>query len=217
MNKISCLNNFIEKCQCVYDVGSDHALLAISLIKDKKIKKVINIEINNGPLNQGIKNLKKNHCLSQTENIVNDGLINITKKTPFKPNYICIAGMGGNTIISILNSRDKKLKNTKYILQANCEFDLLRKWLAKNKWETISEQTVCDRNKYYQIILVKPVKKVHRINDFNAYFGNKKYQKDLKTWKQHILFTKAKIEKKKLNKFNKSFAKLYTSINKEVK
>jgi len=198
----------------VYDVGSDHALLAISLFKNKKAIKVVNIEINEGPLKHGIDNLNKFKYLAKTQNIINDGLRNITSKTNLKPNYICIAGMGGNTIIDILTNKDKKLKNVKYILQANCEFDVLRKWLAKNKYQTLSEQTVLDKGKYYQIMLVKQSNKTSRLNCFDAYFGKKKYQKDLKVWNQHIEFIKAKIEKKKLNKYNKDFAKLYEYIEK---
>lgn len=127
MNKINAIGNFIEKCPCVYDVGSDHAHLAIFLLRNKIAKHVINIEIKTQPLNHGILNLQKQHLVKKTTNIINDGLKNITKKTKTKPSYIVIAGMGGNNIIKILENKDKKINKCYYLLQANSEFVLLRK------------------------------------------------------------------------------------------
>lgn len=212
MNKISCIANFIEKCQCVYDVGSDHAHLALFLLKSKKVKKVVNIELNTKPLTHGMYNLTKEGLINKTSNIINDGLKNITRKTKSQPNYICIAGMGGNNIIEILKNKDKKLNSCYYILQANTEFVLLRKWLAKNKWKVLQEQTCFDRKHYYQIMLVKKSNKPFKLNTFNAYFGFASKQKDKKTYLEHIAFVSNKIISKKLDKYSKKFNQLLKAI-----
>jgi len=128
MNRIKAINSLIEKSQCVYDVGSDHALLAISLLKDKKVVQVVNIEVASGPLKMGLANLAKNHLTTKTLNVENNGLKNISQKVFAQPNYVCIAGMGGKNIIEILTNKDHKVnKQAIYVLEANTEIDLLRK------------------------------------------------------------------------------------------
>lgn len=212
MNKISCIANFVKKCPCVYDVGSDHAHLAIFLLENKIAKRVVNIEINTKPLTHGLHNLIIKKLQHKTSNIINDGLKNITRKTKTKPSYICIAGMGGNNIINILKSRDKKLPKCFYVLQANTEFVLLRKWLAKNKWQFIKEQVCYDRKHYYQIMLVKPSTKTTKLNTFNQYFGFSSKQKDKQTFNDFIAFTKKKIKDKKLDKYSNEYEKLYAAV-----
>lgn len=213
MNKIKTINSLIEKCQCVYDVGSDHALLAISLLHDKKVKLVVNIEKNQQPLIAGKNNLAANHLTGKTLNVLNDGLSNISKKIIDKPNYVVIAGMGANTIIEILTNKDDVGEPT-YILEASTEVELLRKWLSKNKWQIISETTCYDRGKYYQIIKTSKANKTSRLTTFNAYLGSKSKQTDLETWYKLLAYTKAKIEAKKLDKYNPTYKVIYKELKK---
>lgn len=218
MNRIKQISNLIEKCQCVYDVGSDHALLAINILRDKKAKQVVNIEKNWLPHNAGKANLAKNHLTTKTLNVLNDGLIDITKKVFVQPDYIVIAGMGSKNIINILESKDSKInKNAIYLLEPNCDVQDLRKYLAKAKYDVIYEDICLDRAKFYQIICVKQGTKARKITTFDAYFGSATAQKDLKTWMLYLKACLQKIEKKKLYKFSQAYASLYTWLKKKVK
>ena len=217
MNRIKQICNLIDNCQCVYDVGSDHALLAINVLRSRKAKHVVNIEKNWLPHNAGKANLAKNHLTTKTTNVLNDGLKNICSKVFMQPNYVVIAGMGGKNIIEILNTRDSKLsKDTKYILEANCDVDELRKYLAKNKWDVLFEDICLDRTKFYQIICVKQGTKARKITTLEAHFGSVVKQKDKKMWLKLLRDTKKKIETKRLNKVSKTFATLYKSIKEKL-
>lgn len=217
MNRIKAINSLIENCQCVYDVGSDHALLAISLLKDKKVKQIVNIEIASGPLKMGLANLAKNHLTTKTLNVENNGLKDISKKVFAKPNFVCIAGMGGDNIIKILSEKDKKIINCNYVLEANTEIHLLRKWLAKNNWTVLKELTIFDRGKYYQIMVVNENKNIKKIDTFISYFGQEGLQLDSKVWYDYLKFVKAKIIAKKLDKFNPVYKTLLKQINLRLK
>lgn len=218
MNRIKQLCNLIEKCQCVYDVGSDHALLAINLLRDKKVKQVVNIEKNWQPHNAGKANLAKNHLTTKTINVLNDGLKDITKKVFIQPDYVVIAGMGAKNIIQILDERDSAInKNCKYILEANCDVDDLRRYLAKNKWDIQFEQICVDRKKFYQIIQVRLGNKTRKITSFEAYFGLLSLQKDKKMWMAYLKAALNKIEKKKLYRFSEAYANLYKWLKVKVK
>ncbi|XQP55616.1 MAG: tRNA (adenine(22)-N(1))-methyltransferase [Mycoplasmoidaceae bacterium] len=218
MNRIKQICNLIDKCQCVYDVGSDHALLAINLLKDRKTKQVVNIEKNWQPYNAGKANLAKNHLTTKTINVLTDGLKDITSKVFVQPDYVVIAGMGAKNIIQILKDKDSKInKNAKYILEANCDVDELRKFLAKNKWDVLYEETCLDRTKFYQIIVAKQGSKLRRLTNFEAHFGLKQKQKDIKCWIQYLKATIKKIEAKKLFKFSKEYKVLYPALKLQVK
>lgn len=218
MNRIKQISNLIPKCQCVYDVGSDHALLAISLLKDRKVKQVVNIEKNWLPHNYGKANLAKNHLTTKTINVLNDGLKDISKKVFVQPNYIVIAGMGGHNIIDILETRDSKLnKNIKYLLEANCDVEDLRKYLAKNKWDVEFEVVCLDREKFYQVMCVQQGTKQRKITTFESYFGFATKQLDKKMWKAYLKGSIKKIEKKKLYRFSPAYKALYESLKKVVK
>jgi len=217
MNRIKQINSLIDNCQCVWDVGSDHALLAIYLLREKKARLVVNIEKNLLPLTAGKNNLAKNHLMSKTLNVLNDGLKDITKKVIDKPDCIIMAGMGAKTIIEILETRDKKLEKTMYVLEANTDVDLLRKWLAKNAWDVEKELVCVDRGKFYQIMVVTPGKTVRKLNSFEAYFGYVRTQEEPKMWNKFVKFTKKKIEAKKLDKFNSNYKQIYKYIKKREK
>lgn len=217
MNRIKQISNLINKCECVYDVGSDHALLAINILKDKKVKKVVNIEKKWQPHNIGKENLAKNHLTTKTINVLNDGLKDIVKRVFLQPDYIVIAGMGGNNIVEILNTRDKKIKDsTKYIFEANSNVHLLRKYLIKEKWEICFEDVCYDRSKFYQIICAKPNGKSKKLNTFEMYFGQCSKQKDKNTWLDYIKSVKKDIEIKKLNKISPLYSGLYKSIKGKI-
>lgn len=218
MNRIKQISNLIDKSQCVYDVGSDHALLAINLLKEKKTKQVVNIEKNWQPHNIGKANLAKNHLTTKTINVLNDGLKDITKKIFIQPDYVVIAGMGAKSIIEILQTKDPKItKNAKYLLEANCDVEELRKYLAKNKWDIVFEDICIDRDKYYQIICAKAGSAIRKLTTFDAHFGLASKQLDKKTWLSYLKSCIKKIESKKLNKVSDKFATLYKLLKQKVK
>ncbi|MBQ0045846.1 MAG: SAM-dependent methyltransferase [Mycoplasma sp.] len=218
MNRIKQISNLIEKCQCVYDVGSDHALLAINILRDKKAKQVVNIEKNWLPHNAGKTNLAKNHLTTKTLNVLNDGLVDITKKVFIQPNYIVIAGMGANNIVNILEKKDPKInRNAIYLLEPNCDVDVLRRYLAKAKYDVVYENVCLDRTKFYQIICAKQGTKIRKISTYEAYFGLSEKQIDKKIWMLYLKACKQKIEKKKLYKFSHAYAVLYDWLKKRVK
>jgi tRNA A22 N-methylase len=77
MNRIDSIVNLInDKNATVIDIGCDHALLSIKLLKNKHCNFVYNVDINKKPLLNGIRNIKKNNLSKQTKNIQNDGLKN---------------------------------------------------------------------------------------------------------------------------------------------
>ena len=211
MKRIKTIVNLIHRCRCVYDVGSDHAFLSILILKNKIAEHVVNIENKINPLNNGKKNLQKNHLIDKTTNIINDGLKNITKKVKIKPNYIVVAGVGGATTVKILKTCRLMKKKITFILCPNLQTHILRKWLKENNFSIEKEQTIFDK-KFYQIIVAKQKNTNSTINEKYLYFGQKNKQLDLLTWKKYLSFNEKMIVKNEKLLYNKQYQKMLKEI-----
>ena len=56
--RLNCILNYVN-CKVAADVGTDHAYIAVELIKSGKAEKVIASDINEGPLNIAKSNIIK--------------------------------------------------------------------------------------------------------------------------------------------------------------
>lgn len=180
MNRINAIAKRIKKKECIVaDVGSDHAFLALILLKNKKVGKIYNIEINEKPLNVSINNTKEYIKTKKVVNVLNDGL----KKWKYDKrfDYVVISGMGGNKIIDIIKSIEEDVKIENFILVPNNATTSLRKFLSTQGWYFQYEQTIFEHNYYYQLIHVskhKTIKSLFAKDKNDYYFGiyNLKHQ-----------------------------------------
>lgn len=189
--RIQAIADLVNGCDCFVDVGSDHSYLGIELLKNNKIKKLINIEINREPLENGINNLKKNNLLDRSLNILNNGFQNLDLDE--KIDYCNISGMGSNNIIEIIESNQNQVGF--YILQANTHVPKLRFYLLKHFFEIIDETLVFENDLFYEIILCKR-------SSVNQEFATKDlYISKFIAKKQRVLYNK--YLKQKFNYLNK--------------
>ncbi|MDE5855244.1 MAG: class I SAM-dependent methyltransferase, partial [Ruminococcus sp.] len=112
----------------VCDVGTDHAYLAVELIKSGKCEKVIASDVKEGPLESAHKTVEKYDVSDKVELVLSDGLENINLDGVTD---IVIAGMGGETIVNILENYfwENSLENIRLILQPMSKPESLRKFL----------------------------------------------------------------------------------------
>ena len=203
MKRINYIASLIQnKKAIVADIGSDHAFLAVTLLKNKQAKTVYNIELNQKPLETGIKNLKANYVYKDTVNVINDGLKNWKKTKSF--DYVVISGMGGNNIIEILKHAKVKIKNL--ILCPNNNAFAVRKYLSKSGWKFVHEAIINESKYFYPLMQVSKTKGVKYSNNKDWYFGKLNLkQKDLnfvKMNKERLNY----LKKNKIAKYNKKYA-----------
>jgi tRNA (adenine22-N1)-methyltransferase len=161
--------NLIKTNGCVIDVGSDHALVAINLLKRHRCRKVYNIEVSSKPLHNTIKNLINECLINKTENILCNGLQ--TNKILEKINTCIIAGMGGDKIVDILKHANKKIKIDEYIFVPNTHANKLRKYLKSKNFKCIKEKIVFENKRFYQLIQVSKNKGIKIKNNDDILFG----------------------------------------------
>lgn len=141
------LADMVPTSNRIIDVGCDHALLDIYLIKASKIKKALAIDICAKALIKAKENIISSKLEKDIELIHNDGLNNIEISTN---DVIVIAGMGRKSIINIL---ENKLNNiNKLVIQSNNEHYELRKWLHHQGFIINNEVFIKEKNKTYIII-----------------------------------------------------------------
>jgi len=152
--RLSAVYEAIPSNSLVADIGTDHAFLAIELIKNKKAKKVIACDINEKPLANAQKNLERSGC-DKVETRLSDGLENIAEN---EADCIVIAGMGGEVISGIISRCPYIKSNTKtLVLQPMTGADFLRRFLCENGFEIIKEKGVAQGKRLYSVITAQYV------------------------------------------------------------
>lgn len=158
--RLSSLTKFVNYNDKIIDIGCDHALLDIFLVKSDLVKSIIASDINVQALNSGIKNIENEGLSDKISARLGDGLNVLTDKDNI--DTVIISGMGTNTIMGILNNDHLKDIN-KLIIQSNNDHTMLRKYVTKLGFFIKSEEYFQDNKKnYINIVFVR---------------GNKKYSK----------------------------------------
>jgi len=181
------IGDLVEANSFCLDVGCDHALLDIYLVKKNKNIKAIASDIAEGPLEQAKQNIIRENLENEIETRLGPGLKTYSEGI----DTIIISGMGGRNIIGICKDSPKVLKkiNTLIISPNNYQEDVKR-YLCKNGFYIDNEEFVRDKKFIYQIIILKKGKKKYSRKEyfFGPVFLIKKgplfreyYERELKT------------------------------------
>ncbi len=159
-NRLKSLVKYINKTDKIIDIGCDHALLDIYLIKNKYINNIIVSDISSNALKQGIKNIKKYNLDNYIETRLGNGL-NVLNNNDYIDTII-ISGMGTYTILDILNN--KYLENiNKLIIQSNKDYDILREEVCNLGFNIDKEEVILDKDKIYiNIVFIKGKSKLSK-------------------------------------------------------
>ncbi len=149
--RLKMVANFVPQGSSVADIGSDHAYLPCYLMNHQRITMAIAGEVNEGPYQSAIKQVKRSGFTNEITVRKGNGLEVIS---PGEVDVITIAGMGGQLIRDILLGGVEKLKNVKrLVLQPNVAAHLLRERLADLNWELVDEGILEEDDKIYEVLV----------------------------------------------------------------
>lgn len=161
--RLEAVRNMVTPGLTVADIGCDHGYLAISLIKNKISNRVIACDVNMGPLMRAKQNAVDNELTDVMECRLADGLSGIN---PGEVGCIVLAGMGGKLMTKILKQGYEVVKSAKEIIvQPQSEIESVRRFLQDNGCMIISENMICEDDKFYPII-----KAVHGMMNWEQVF-----------------------------------------------
>ena len=206
--RLLAITNYVSDNSNVIDVGCDHALLSIYLVQNKKNVLCIASDINEGPLKQAKKNIEKYNLQEKIKVKLGNGIDPIEKEI----DTVIISGMGGNTITSILNNKDKLVDVNKIILSPNNDFYTVRKTLNKLGYKIICEEMIKDRGKFYPIIVL--VKGFEKLKKVQLLYGS--CVKKSEDYQNYLFFLKEKMAYK-LNSIPRKYIFKRFSIKREIR
>lgn len=134
------------------DVGTDHGYLPVWLLRNGQIRCAIASDLREGPLNRSKKTAQRFGLADRISFRLCDGLAGIH---PGEVDTVAVAGMGGETIASILAAAPWTKVGVQLLLQPMTGFAELRRWLQGNGYQIISERIVCEGKRLYSILSVK--------------------------------------------------------------
>jgi len=206
--RMMAIMNMVERGSKLADIGTDHGIMPVVLVLDKKVKSVIASDISYKSLEKAIKLIKKYGLGKYIDTRVGYGLEVLA---PYEVDTVIIAGLSGKQITEIIGTSPHIVEGIKrFILQPVQHSDYLRKWLISNLYEIVDEDLVFENKKFYQIIVAKRGEQV--INDEIFYeIGPKLFEKRHPLLKK---FIEGKITKTKRIIENLKNSKLPGNIKK---
>lgn len=150
----------------VADIGCDHGYAAIWLVQNQIAKKMIAMDINEGPIERAKEHIYREGLESQIECRRSNGL---EKLEPGEVDTLMIAGMGGPLMIEILNACPSVLEQVDtLVLQPQSEIGYVRNKLSVYEFELIQEKACCDEGKYYFSMLAKRRESIGKESGYNV-------------------------------------------------
>lgn len=150
-NRLRVCCGFVNPGDRVADIGCDHGYLGIQLLHTGVARSVIAADVNQMPLDSAMRNADKYGVRDKMTFYLSDGVRNI----PRDFDVLVCAGMGADTIISILSSAPW-LQSDKYrlILQCQSKSPILRRYLSESGWRIFEESIARDGKFLYTVMEV---------------------------------------------------------------
>jgi len=149
-NRLKALVELIDDEASVADIGTDHGYLPVYLAQTGFSGRIIASDISSASLSAARRSADRYNVTDAITFLTVPGLDSIG---PSDVNTIVIAGVGGETILRILDEAPwTKLRAVKLILQPQSKIDTLIKFLYDNGYEIVEIKTVPDKKKCYTVI-----------------------------------------------------------------
>ena len=147
--RLSAVASLVRDGVTLYDIGSDHAYLPVSLLLEGKIPFAYICDVARGPLSKAEATVKAHGVSDKCLLCLSDGMKSVDVIPPCD---ISIAGMGGELIASIIDAcPDVRHPDIRLVLQPMTKGDELRRYLSENGFDILYENTVFE-GKYYTVI-----------------------------------------------------------------
>ena len=210
-NRLKTIGDLVPLSSYPLDIGCDHALLSIYLVKEKGIKKAVASDNKSGPLKKAKENVKFYKVKDKVELIEAEGLNSYKEGI----DTITISGMGGLNINRILENNKSYLKNINTIILSPNNYSIaVKRKLLKLGYYISDEKLVKENNIIYQILVFTKGRKYYSYK--KLYLGPVLMTKEDELTKEYY---KKELETKRslLEALPKSFYSKIRLTKKEIK
>ncbi len=210
-NRLKTIGDLVPLSSYPLDIGCDHALLSIYLVKEKGIKKAVASDNKSGPLKKAKENVNFYKVKDKVELIEAEGLNSYKEGI----DTITISGMGGLNINRILENNKSYLKNINTIILSPNNYSIaVKRKLLKLGYYISDEKLVKENNIIYQILVFMKGRKYYSYK--KLYLGPVLMTKEDELTKEYY---KKELETKRslLEALPKSFYSKIRLTKKEIK
>ena len=150
-SRLQLLADWVPEGAAFADIGTDHAYLPVWLVTNGRVSHAIASDLRKGPLERA-KETGRTYGAEGIDYRLGSGLDTVQ---PHEADTIAIAGMGGETIASILTAAPWTADgNHTLLLSPHTKAELLRRYLMENGYAILREALVRDRGTLYPVMLV---------------------------------------------------------------
>jgi len=140
------------------DIGTDHALLPVHLVREGGCPRVIATEASPGPWRRAAAALAASPWRERIDLRLGDGLSTLA---PGEAQVLILAGMGGATMCGILAAAGDVLEaGPLLLLQPMNGAWALRRWLYGHDWHLAREKLVAEKRRLFLIMAAVPGREV---------------------------------------------------------
>ena len=147
--RLQCLADLVPSGARLADVGTDHAYLPVWLLTHGRIRRAVASDINAAPLAHARRVAEAYGVAESIDFRLCAGLDAIRRD---EADTVAIAGMGGETILTILKNAAWDWTGAALLLQPMTKPELLRRWLTENGFHITSEHLARDKGVIYVVI-----------------------------------------------------------------
>ncbi|MBR2047748.1 MAG: SAM-dependent methyltransferase [Oscillospiraceae bacterium] len=147
-NRLLAVCNYIHKGDRVADIGCDHGYLGIYLLTEGIAAHMIESDVAQGPLDSAKRNALRFRVDSAMTFCLSDGARDI----PRDFDVLVCAGMGADTIMSILSAAPWLREGYRLVLQCQSKRPELRQWLYDAGWQ-IRRETLAQDGKFIYTVM----------------------------------------------------------------
>ncbi len=153
----------------VADIGSDHALLACYLVREGCCPRAICGELGDGPYRRTLEAVFRHGLHHLIEVRQGNGLEVLAEG---EVATVVLAGMGGNTIVNILNASPAKTQSFKrLVLQPMNALGQVRRLADSRGWSIEKETVVKDGDYYVNLVLNPRSRQEHKLSETELRWG----------------------------------------------
>jgi tRNA (adenine22-N1)-methyltransferase len=157
-SRLAAVASFVPLESTVADIGTDHGYLPVHLVTSGICSQAIASDTGKKPLLAAEQLIKLLALDKKIDLRLGDGLRVLH---PGEAETVCIAGMGGATIIKILEEAPAQLGTVKrLILQPMKVPPQVREWLMNHDWRIVGEEIVFEDKLFYEIIAAEPGREI---------------------------------------------------------
>ena len=182
--RLQTVASMVPRCHAMADIGTDHGYVPACLALSGQCRRVIASDIAQGPCQAATETRNKYKLHNEMEIRMAPGLKGLR---PGEAETVVIAGMGGATIVGILEEAPEIAASvTTFVLQPMNATGLLRRWLVQHGCRIVEEE-LCKENKHiYSIIKAVHGEEKQELSLLEEEFGPCILEKKPALWQEYI-------------------------------